>query len=188
MKAYRAAFALAAVLGLVACKSSNGDRPGTGTGGDHSSGGSATAGSARDAPHEYVQLDQPVTARYAKLTNYHAPAGAVFSVNGLRIFGSGLGQPPEQVAGITAQRRANRRLMDVSWQASPSADFYIVRYGVRPDGLTRNHQVYGGASVTSITVPGLETDVDYFFTVDAVNDSGVTKGTQVKAVLSDHPG
>jgi xylan 1,4-beta-xylosidase len=139
----------------------------------------------RDAPHEYVQLDQPVTGRYVKLTNSHTPAGAVFSMSGLRIFGSGLGQPPERVTGAVAQRESNQRLMDVSWQASPSADFYIVRYGVRSNRLTRSHQVYGN---TAVTIPGLETDEDYFFTVDAVNDSGVTKGTEVKAVLSDHPG
>lgn len=140
-------------------------------------------GAGRDAPHEYVQLDQPVIARYAKLTNYHAPAGAVFSVSGLRMFGSGLGQPPPQVTGVTARRETNRRLVDVSWPASPSADFYVVRYGLSADRLTRNYQVYGA---TSVTIPGLETDLNYSVTVDAVNDSGVTKGSQVNAVLGDH--
>lgn len=136
-------------------------------------------GGGRDAPHEYVQLDQAATARYAKLTNYHSPAGAVFSVSGLRMFGSGLGSPPAEVIGTSAKRQTNRRLMDVSWQASPSADFYIVRYGIRSDRLTLNYQVYGG---TNVTIPGLDTYVDYFFNVDAVNDSGVTKGTQVQLV------
>jgi len=133
----------------------------------------------RDAPHEYIQLDQPVTARYAKLTNIHTPAGAVFSVSGLRLFGSGLGKPPGQVSGISAERKANRRLIKVSWKKSSRADFYIVRYGIKPDRLTFNYQVYSGKSVV---IPGLNTDVDYFFTVDAVNDSGITKGTKVKPV------
>jgi len=134
----------------------------------------------RDAPHEYIQLDKPVTARYARLTNYHTPAGAVFSVSGLRIFGSGMGKAPEKVTGITAARQKNRRFMDVSWQASPSADFYIVRYGIKPDRLTLNYQVY---SSNSVTIPGLNTDVEYFVTVDAVNDSGVTKGTRIQPVI-----
>ena len=136
-------------------------------------------GGGRDAPHEYVQLDQPVTARYVKLTNSHSPAGAVFSLSGLRIFGNGMGTPPAAVTGATAQHETNRRLMDVSWQASPSADFYIVRFGLSADRLTRNYQVYGG---TSGTIPGLDTDLNYFFTIDAVNDSGITRGTQVKSV------
>jgi xylan 1,4-beta-xylosidase len=135
----------------------------------------------RDAPHEYVQLDQPVTARYAKLTNVHTPAGAVFSVSGLRLFGSGLGKMPEQVAKMAAERTANRRLMHVDWQASPSADFYIVRYGVKPDCLTFNHQVYAG---NWVSISGLNTDVEYYFTVDAVNDSGVTRGSEVRRVES----
>jgi hypothetical protein len=34
------------------------------------------------------------------------------------------------------------------------------------------------------TIPGLNTDVEYFFTVDVVNDSGVTKGTEIKPAES----
>lgn len=137
----------------------------------------------RDAPHEYVQLDKPVVARYAKLTNIHTPGGAVFSVSGLRFFGSGMGKAAKQVGSISAERLSNRRLMKVSWKKSPTADFYIVRYGIRPDRLTYNFQVYDGESVT---IPGLNVDSDYFFTVDAVNDSGITKGTEVKTVLSQN--
>lgn len=131
----------------------------------------------RDAPHEYMQLDQPVKARYAKLTNIHTPAGAVFSVSGLRLFGSGLGQAPEKVRGVTAERQANRRLLKVAWNKSPGADFYIVRYGIKPDRLTLNYQVYDAENAT---LPGLNTDQDYFVTVDAVNDTGVTKGTKIQ--------
>lgn len=130
----------------------------------------------RDAPHEYVQLEKPVTARFAKLTNVHMPAGAVFSVSGLRFFGSGLGKAPDMVASIKAERQDNRRLMKVTWDKSPGAEFYIVRYGIRPDRLTLNYQVYDGESVT---LPGLNTDQEYFVTVDAINDTAVTKGTTV---------
>ncbi len=128
----------------------------------------------RDAPHEYVQLDQPVTARYAKLTNVYMPAGAVFSVSGLRFFGSGLGKAPEKVADVVAERQDNRRLMKVSWKKSAGAEFYVVRYGIKSDRLTLNYQVYDGESVT---LPGLNIDQEYFVTVDAVNDTAVTKGT-----------
>ncbi len=135
----------------------------------------------RDAPHEYVQLDRPVTARHARLTNIHTPGGAVFSVSGLRFFGSGLGHPPEQVSGVKAARQPNRRLMDVSWDKSPGAGFYVVRYGIAPDRLTLNWQVYDGESVT---IPGLNTGPDYFVTVDAVNDTGITRGGPALQVSS----
>ena len=65
-----------------------------------------------------------------------------------------------------------------------AAEFYIVRYGIKPDRLTFNHQVYRG---TKVTIPGLNTDVEYYFTVDAVNDPGVTKGAEVKPVVSKAP-
>jgi hypothetical protein len=136
-------------------------------------------GNQRDAPHEYVQLDRPVTARYVRLTNLHTPGGANFSVSGFRIFGSGLGKPPGVPANITAQRQANRRLANVIWSPEPDADFYIVRYGIRADRLYLSHQVYGQ---NELDLAGLNTDAGYYVAVDAVNDSGVTTGTKVVAI------
>lgn len=113
-------------------------------------------------------------AQYAKLTNVHSPADTIFSVSGLRMFGSGQGTAPARVTGIKAQRQTNRRLINVSWKANPSADFYIVRYGDKADCLYLNYPVYGK---NEVAILGLNANVDYFFTVDAVNDSGVAKGT-----------
>jgi xylan 1,4-beta-xylosidase len=127
----------------------------------------------RDAPHEYIQLNAPVTARFARITNTHSPAGAVFSISGLRFFGNGLGQAPKQVTGVEGRRLDNHRLMTLSWKKTAAADFYVVRYGVRPDRLTLNYQVY---NATTVTIPGLNTDQEYYFAVDAVNDSGLSKG------------
>ncbi len=39
------------------------------------------------------------------------------------------------------------------------------------------HQVYDAENVT---IPGLNTDQNHFVTVDAVNDTGVTKGTRIQ--------
>lgn len=125
-----------------------------------------------DMPHDYIQLESPVSARYLKLTNYHTPANAVFSVSGLRVFGSGLGKSPDTVAGIQAVRGENRRTMSVKWNPVRNADFYIVRYGIHPDRLNHNMQVYEG---NEALLPGLNTESDYYVTVDAVNDSGIAR-------------
>ena len=131
----------------------------------------------RDAPHDYTQLDAPVMDRYVRVTNFHTPAGARFSISGLRLFGNGLGSAPEVVKGVTALRNpADPRSAHVSWAASPGADFYIVRYGIKPDRLYSNYQVYGS---TEVDINVLNSDVGYYFTVDAVNDSGITPGTAV---------
>jgi hypothetical protein len=105
------------------------------------------------------------------------PNGAKFSVSGLRIFGNGLGQAPAQVGGIVANvRLPEKRTALVSWNPVPNADFYIVRYGIDPDRLYSNVQVYGQ---NFYEITGLNVDSRYYFAVDAVNDSGVTMGTQV---------
>jgi hypothetical protein len=128
----------------------------------------------RDAPHDYTQLKAPVMGRYVRVTNLHTPAGARFSMSGLRIFGNALASNPKVVPGITALRNPDDgRSVHVSWQASPGAEFYIVRYGVKPDRLYSNYQVY---DATSLDINALNTGVSYFLTVDAVNASGITPG------------
>ena len=129
-----------------------------------------------DAPHDYVQLPAPVKARYARLTNVHCPAQAKFSVSGFRIFGNGLGTPPAKVEGVTATRETDARKATVSWSPVENADFYVVRYGIAPNKLVSNYQIYQG---TEMTLNALNVGVSYAVTVDAVNDSGVTQGTQV---------
>ncbi len=129
-----------------------------------------------DHPHEYVQLPKPEMARYARLVNVHTPPSCgLFSVSGLRLFGNGNGTPPAKVTAPTVARdMKDRRQVAVSWNPAPGADFYIIRYGIASDRLFESQQVYKG---TQLEWYSLNTDVPYFFTVDAVNDSGVTKGT-----------
>jgi len=128
-----------------------------------------------DSPHDYVQLPAPVTARYVRLTNIHCPAQAKLSISGFRIFGNGLGNPPAKVGGVTALRSADPRQATVSWSPSINADFYVVRYGISPDKLFGNYQIY---QATKMTINALNVGVSYVVTVDAVNDNGVTQGTQ----------
>jgi len=133
-----------------------------------------------DSPHDYVQLSAPVTARYVRLTNVHCPAGAKLSISGFRIFGNGMGTPPNPVEGVKASRSsADPRLATVSWSPVKDADFYIVRYGIAADKLFSNYQIYQG---TEMTLNTLNRGVPYAVAVDAVNDSGVTKGTQTIAI------
>jgi len=128
----------------------------------------------RDAPHDYTQLDQPVMGRYVRLTNLHTPAGARFSVSDLRVFGNTDGPAPSVVGKIAAQRLpSDGRRAQVTWEPSKGAEFYIVRYGVRPDRLYTDFQVYGA---TSLDLNSLNAGVPYYVTVDAINTSGITRG------------
>jgi xylan 1,4-beta-xylosidase len=130
---------------------------------------------ARDAPHDYTQLAKPVTARFVKIVNGHTPAGGLFSLYDFRIFGSGPGSAPGRVTDISAVRgNPDGRQAAISWKPVSDADFYIVRYGLSADRLFGNYQVYDS---TSLDVHSLNAGPPYYFTVDAVNENGVTKGT-----------
>lgn len=132
--------------------------------------------SRRDAPHDYAQLPAPVKGRFVRITNHHTPAGAIFSVSGLRVFGSAEGLPPAPVAMPKVARAKSGRVAEISWSPSKGAQFYIVRYGVRPGALMQNVQVYDGVKSS---IPGLNAGTAYYFTVDAVNESGVARGDKV---------
>jgi xylan 1,4-beta-xylosidase len=129
----------------------------------------------RDAPQDYTQLPQSLTVRYARITNTHSPAGAKFSLSGLRFFGSGLGHAPPRAAGIEVQRdAADSRQATISWHPVSGADGYIVRCGTAKDRLFSSYQVY---DANTLHIHTLNTGVPYFFTVDTLNDTGVTQGT-----------
>jgi xylan 1,4-beta-xylosidase len=131
----------------------------------------------RDAPHEYVQLDTPVLARYVRITNLHTPGNAKFSISGFRLFGNGLHQAPGRVTGIKVKRDAeDPRKAAISWKPAQDADFYIVRFGVKPNRLFENYQVY---RTTHLDLASLNIGVEYSVTVDAVNDSGIARGETV---------
>lgn len=131
----------------------------------------------RDSPHDYTQLDEPVTARYVRLVNVHTPGDGLFSVSGFRIFGNGLGKAPAKVKGIEVVRNiSDPRQVHVSWRPVKGADFYIIRYGIVRDRLFNNYQVY---KTNHFDINSLNVGTSYCLTVDSVNDCGITKGTKV---------
>ncbi len=135
-------------------------------------------GAARqDAPHDYVELSSPVTARYIRITNITTPGGGPFSIRDLRVFGNGGGKPPAAAPRFEVQRDpGDPRTAVVRWQGASDAEAYIVRYGIAPTKLYQNYEVRGQ---TELTLHSLNADVDYSFAVDAFNDSGRTPGSIV---------
>jgi len=131
----------------------------------------------KDQPHHYFELAKVQTARYVRITNNHAPAGSNFSISGLRIFGKTHGNKPETVQTVFAERnKTDKRSAVISWKPSAKADFYIVRYGIAPDKLYSSYPVY---SAKDIRINSLNSSTKYYFTVDAVNECGITKGDKV---------
>ena len=133
-----------------------------------------------DRPHDYVELPRPVRMRFLRLTNAGpVPAGGKFAVSGLRVFGEGGEYAPAVAPEFKAARQKDTRTMTVVWKPVPDAQGYIVRFGVARQALFTHYQVIGD---TQAVIGCLNTGVDYYVTVDAYNESGVTAGTVVRRV------
>jgi len=123
-------------------------------------------------PHDYIQFKKTVKARYIKIENIHVPDG-MFALAGFRIFGKGEGKKPEPLRGLLVKRhQLDPREVDLTWKASEGAIGYLVRFGNQKDKLYQSQMVYAD---TSVNIKRLNRNSEYFFTVDAFNENGITK-------------
>ena len=119
----------------------------------------------QDVPHDYVELAQPVTARYVRLTNVFTPGDGKFAIRDLRIFGNAAQAVFTPVGNITVDRdAADGRNAVIRWSPVENADGYIVRYGVAPDKLYNHYMVY---DADSVAIHSLNKEVEYYFEVEA---------------------
>jgi hypothetical protein len=128
-----------------------------------------------DAVHEYVQLPQPVKTRFLRINNIKTPSGK-FSLYDFRVFGKSEQPLPNEVKTLNARRDDDKRTAHLSWDSVPSATGYNVRFGIAQDKLYQNYMVY---DTNKLSIHILNAEKPYFFTVDAFNESGVTKGTTI---------
>lgn len=129
-----------------------------------------------DVPHDYIELSQPVKARYVRLTNYHVPGGT-FALAGLRLFGNAGGKAPAPAENIRMARREDDRcVVQLRWTKPAGAVGCNIRYGTAPGKLYQTWQVLGADSVTIGSLNSLQ---KYYFTIDTFNENGVTTGKQV---------
>ena len=129
-------------------------------------------GSEQDMPHDFVALAAPVSARHVRVTSSAVPAGALFSVFDLRVFGvppAGARKPAAVVAPAATRDRSDARHALLTWPAADRAQFYVVRYGIAVAGtgratpkLTFNYHVHDG---TSLQLNALSVDQHYAFRV-----------------------
>jgi len=129
--------------------------------------------STDDHPHDLVMIPEPVKARYVRVVNEYTPYKGKFALRGFRVFGKGHGAPPKAPT-FKAERQSDMRKMEVSWTPVIGADGYVVRYGQEKERLYLANQFY---NIDTIMISCLETNKDYFVTIDAFNQNGYTKGT-----------
>ena len=129
-----------------------------------------------DVPHEYVELAEPVQARYIKLENIHMPTGK-FALSGFRIFGNGNGNAPEKVKQFMVFRtEKDKRSAFIKWSPSNDAYAYNISYGTAPDKLYTTIMVHGNNEYWLKTLDRMKT---YYFTIEAINENGVSERFEV---------
>ncbi|MDP4223799.1 MAG: family 43 glycosylhydrolase [Bacteroidota bacterium] len=130
----------------------------------------------KDACHDYIELDRPVTSKYIKLENVRVPDGK-FSVYDLRVFGLKKGKTPGAITDFKVIRdESDTRKASIEWPADPEATGYVVNYGTYNNKLYSSIMIYDN---NSLTFTGLNRDVTYWFSIDAFNESGITGGTRI---------
>lgn len=121
--------------------------------------------SFRDAPHNYIELDQPIEARYIRYRHHYVP-GKNLAMGNIRVFGLGRGKKPATVKGFTVVREADERNVRISWKAVKGAQGYNVLWGVAPDKLYSSWMVYGD---NSLDLRALTVGQKYYFAIEAFN-------------------
>jgi xylan 1,4-beta-xylosidase len=129
-----------------------------------------------DVPHDYIELQAPIKARFIRLTNYRIPSGT-FALAGLRVFGKGEGNLPSTIQKLNIIRSATDRcVVNLKWDKSPDAVGFDIRYGTQKDKLYHNYQVLG---TDSVTIRSLNSLSKYYFTIDTFNENGLSKGNTI---------
>ena len=127
--------------------------------------------SFRDAPHNYIELDQPIEARYIRYRHHYVP-GKNLAMGDIRVFGLGRGKKPATVKGFTVVREADERNARISWKSVKGAQGYNVLWGVAPDKLYSSWMVYGD---NSLDLRALTMGQKYYFAIESFNENGISQ-------------
>ncbi|WP_435353034.1 family 43 glycosylhydrolase [Emticicia sp. SJ17W-69] len=131
----------------------------------------------RDRPNAYEELAKPVKARYIKFENIHVPMPNL-AISDIRVFGNSFEKSPEMPQSLNVTRQKDERNADISWQKVPNAVGYNILWGIAPDKLYQTYQVWGDAPST-LELRALTVGQKYYFAIEAFNENGVSKVSEV---------
>ncbi|MCH4821777.1 family 43 glycosylhydrolase [Gramella lutea] len=134
--------------------------------------------SFEDAPNAYITLKNPVKAKYVRYNNVKVP-GNNLALSEIRVFGKGLGKKPTQVKGFEVTRQDDRRDASFKWEPVKGAQGYNIRWGIAPDKLYQSWLIYGE---TEHFMRNLDRDTQYYFTIEAFNENGISERTEIVPV------
>ena len=132
----------------------------------------------KDVPHDYTELPHPVKTRYLKLINIHVPGGS-FAIDDFRVFGLSDDAKPEKVRNFKAVRSKDTRNAYFKWDSVKGAYAYNIYYGIAPGKLYNCIMVM---DQDHFSFRGLNRDVTYYFSIQALAETGVSELSEVKKI------
>ena len=133
-----------------------------------------------DVPHDYVELETPVQARFIKLENIHMPTGK-FAISGLRVFGNGNGAKPSAVENfIVLRTEKDKRSAYIKWKPVDNAHAYNIYYGTAPDKLYTCIMVHDN---NEYWFKAMDSQKAYYFSIEAINENGVSE--KIKTIKAE---
>ncbi|RYY66509.1 MAG: xylosidase, partial [Chitinophagaceae bacterium] len=130
----------------------------------------------KDVPHDYVELEKPVQARFIKLENIKMPAGK-FAISGLRVFGNGNGAKPKPVEGfIVLRTEKDKRSAFIKWRPEDDAFAYNIYYGTHPDKLYTSIMIHGN---NEYWMKAMDSQKAYYYCIESINENGTSERTKI---------
>ena len=131
----------------------------------------------RDRPNAYIELPVAMQVRYVRYIHGRVSAPNL-AISDIRVFGNGNGSEgrPAMPDGVTVRRDSDERNAFVSWKPVAGAVGYNVRWGIAPNKIRQAYQVWADAPAT-LEVRALNVGVDYWFSVEAFDENGVSPMT-----------
>ena len=133
----------------------------------------------KDVPHDYIELSQPVQARFIKLENIHMPTGK-FAISGLRVFGNGNGSRPDAVQGfIVLRTEKDKRSAFIKWKQVDNAFAYNIYYGTHPGKLYTSIMIHDN---NEYWMKAMDSQKTYYYCIEAFNENGVSERSKIMEV------
>lgn len=124
-----------------------------------------------DKPHAYIELKQPVEARFIKYRNVYFP-NKYLAVGEFRVFGKGDGKNPTKPKSFEVKRQIDQRNADVLWKPVKDAMGYVLYWGIVEDKLNNSVMIY---DKNSYELRALNIGQEYYLQVEAFSENGISK-------------
>ncbi|MFM1794083.1 MAG: hypothetical protein RL642_468 [Bacteroidota bacterium] len=130
----------------------------------------------KDVPHDYIELEKPVQARFIKMENIRIPSGK-FAISGLRVFGNGNGVKPEPVKDFFVLRtEKDKRSAWLKWSPVDNAYAYNISFGTDPNKLYTTIMVH---DANDYYYKGMDSKKTYYYKIEAINENGVSTSSKI---------